>query len=292
MDVRSAQPFLDELGYGCSVDGFLLQQCCGNEIESATMFGQRDACSFFLFAQNSRNLVVDLLGGVVAVFATRRHEIFAEEHLLLSRPCHRSNGVTHAPFPNHSTGDGGGLFEVVGCTAVETPEHDGLCYATTHRLANHVLEVLARVRVSFFGQAPCDAEGHAAGEDGDLVERVAVGQHRGEHCVTAFVVGNGALLLCIEGQAFTSRTHHHSVTSILEVDSFDVGGTAPHGDECRLVHQVAEVGTAHSGCGLGGGFEVDIGAHLLPGGVHLQNRQAFLGLGQWDDDLSVEASRT
>ena len=52
-----------------------------------------------------------------------------------------------------------------------------------------------RQRVALLGHRLGDAEGHARREDGDLVDRVAVGEHGGEHGVAALVVGGGALLL-------------------------------------------------------------------------------------------------
>ena len=49
-------------------------------------------------------------------------------------------------------------------------------------------------------QAPRDAQGHTSGQDGDLVQRVAVWQHGGQNRVATFVVCGGPLLF--------GRQHH------------------------------------------------------------------------------------
>ena len=105
MNGGCTKALLNELGHGSAVNGFMFEQCFGNEVQPAAVFEQRDAGSLFLFAQNARDLVVDFPCRVVAVFATRGHEIFAEEHLLLPLPGHRPNGIAHAPFAHHASGN-------------------------------------------------------------------------------------------------------------------------------------------------------------------------------------------
>ena len=169
-------------------------------------------------------------------------------------------------------------------------EHDLLGHSTAHRPTDHVVEIPLRVRVPLFGQAPGDAQGHAAREDGDLVERVAVGQHDREDGVAAFVDGGCPLLLGAEHQALAAGAHDDTVASVLEVDSLDLLAASSNREECCFVDEVREVGAAHAGCGLRHDFEVDVGAHALVAAVHLQDGQTFFVLGQRHDDLTVEAS--
>ena len=59
-------------------------------------------------------------------------------------------------------------------------------------------------------------------EDRDLVQRVGVGEHGGEHGVAALVVGGGPLLLGDEHQALAPGAHDHAVAGVLEVDPLDL----------------------------------------------------------------------
>ena len=159
-----------------------------------------------LLGEDAGDLLVEQLGGLVAVLAAAGHQVLAEEHLLLAAPRHRADAVAHAPLADHPAGDRRRLLEVVGGAAVEVAEDDLLGDSATHRLADDVLEVLLRVRVALLRQAPRDAEGHASRQDRHLVQRVAVGQHRGQQGVAALVVGGRPLLLA--GHAPGSRAGH------------------------------------------------------------------------------------
>ena len=106
-----------------------------------------------LLGEDPGDLLVDQLGGVVAVLATRGHQVLAEEHLLLAAPRHRADRVAHAPLAHHAAGDAGGLFEVVGGAGVEMAEDDLLGDAAAHRLADRVLEVLLGVGVALLREA-------------------------------------------------------------------------------------------------------------------------------------------
>ena len=108
--------------------------------------------------------------------------------------------------------------------------------------------------MALFGQAPSDAQCHTARQDRDFVERVAVGQHGGQHGVTTFMECHGAFFFGIEREAFATRTHDHAITGIFKIDSFDFGGTTSHGDECCFVNEVGQISTTHSGGGLGHRF--------------------------------------
>ena len=77
-------------------------------------------------------------------------------------------------------------------------EHDHLGDTAAHCLANSVLEVLLRIRVTLLRKRPGDTEGHASGQDRDLVERVAVREHRRKKRVAAFVERCGLLLFGAE----------------------------------------------------------------------------------------------
>ena len=189
------EALLDQLGDLAAVDRLVLEQRLGDQLEAAAVLGDQLGGPLLLLGEDAGDLLVEQLGGVVAVLAAARHQVLAEEHLLLAAPRHRADAVAHAPLADHPAGDAGGLLEVVGGAGVEVVEHDLLGDAAAHRLADGVLEVLLGVGVALLRQAPRDAEGHAARQDRDLVQRVAVGQHGGQQGVAALVVGGGPLLL-------------------------------------------------------------------------------------------------
>ena len=242
--------------------------------------------------QDAGDLAVDDLGRVVAVLAALRHQVFAEEDLLRTAPSHGADGIAHAPLAHHAAGDAGGLLEVVGGTRVDVTEHDLLGYAATHRLADEVVEVLLRVRVAFLGQAPGDTQGHAAGEDRDLVQRVGVVQHHRQDGVTPLVDGGGPLLLRAQDEALAPGAHDDAVAGVLEVDAFDLLTATAHCEQCCLVDQVGQVGAAHARSCLGHHFQIDVGAHSLVAAVHLQDGETLPVLGQRHHDLAIEATGT
>ena len=146
--------------------------------------------------------------------------------------------------------------------------------------------------MALLGERPCDAERHAAGENGHLVQRVGMRQDRGEHGVSALVVRRGSLLFGIEDQAFTASTEHDAVARVLEVDALDVGRATANGEQRCFVHEVGKVGATHSRRGLGHRVEIDVVAHALPSRVNLEDCQTLFHFGEWNDDLAVEAAGT
>ena len=145
--------------------------------------------------------------------------------------------------------------------------------------------------MALFRQRLRDAECHTTRKDRDLVERVAVRENSGENRVATFVIRGGALLFDRQHQRVAARTHHDAVARRLEVDALDLRRTTTNREERRFVHQVGEIGTAHSGGSLRHHFEVDVGAHALVAAVHLEDGQTLFVLGKRHDDLAVEATR-
>ena len=107
------------------------------------MLHQQLTCTLLLEVQHGRDLFVEDSSGLVAVFASAAHQVFAEEHVLLAAPRHWTNALAHAPLAHHVARNVGGLLEVVGGAAVEVTEHDHLGNAAAHGLTDGVFKVLA-----------------------------------------------------------------------------------------------------------------------------------------------------
>ena len=124
-----------------------------------------------------------------------------------------------------------------------------------------------------------------------MKQRVGVGQHVGEHGVTALVEGDPRLLGVGEHEAVAGLAHEDPVSGGVEVAHLDELAPAPHGVQRGLVDEVGEVGAAHARSAAGDDRQVDVGAHALVPAVHLQDRQPLVEVGQRHDDLAVEAAR-
>ena len=138
---------MNDAGDLAAVDGLRLEQRLGDEVERTAVLRQQLVGPRLLLVEDAGHLVVDHLGGLVAVLAALGHQVLAEEHLLVAAPGHRPDALRSCPTRGPSAGRSRGLLEVVGGAGVEMTEDDLLGDATAHRPADDVLEVLLRVRV-------------------------------------------------------------------------------------------------------------------------------------------------
>ena len=101
----------------------------------------------------------------------------------------------HAELADHLAGELGGALDVAAGAGGHLLEEDLFGAATAHEGGEAGFEiVLGDGVLVFLGEVDGDAEGHAAGDDGDLVERVRVLAQGGDEGVTGLVVGGDALL--------------------------------------------------------------------------------------------------
>ena len=167
--------------------------------------------------------------------------------------------------------------------------------AARHHDHDAFLGVLAAVaHLVAFREAHRDAEGAAARDNRNLVERVRVLAQERHEGVARFVVGRVALLFVGHQERAALGTHAELVAGFLEVEHRDLLVVEPRGEEGRLVHEVLEVGTCESRRALrdGGYVHVLVERNLALLQVHLQNFFAALQVGQSHHDLAVEAART
>ncbi len=155
----------------------------------------------------------------------------------------------------------------------------------THHLLAGAVAVLLR-------QAHRRAAVRAAGDDGDLVERVGVfdqGLHDG---VAGFVVGGGLLFLVVDDLALASPAEANLVAGLFEVFLLDVVLLGERRDECGLVDRGGEVGTAEAGRRPGDPRQVDVRPELHLAGVDLEDLHATLDVRQRNLHLTVESAGT
>ena len=269
----------------------MFEQCPGDEVEGVPVLGEEVAAPALLLGEDPLDLLVDHPGRLVAVVA-RRHQVVAEEHLVLAVPGHRSDLLAHAPFPDHLAGQFGGAHEVVAGAGGEHAEDHLFGDAASHAHHERVLDVVLPVEVALFlGKLHGHAEGHAARDDRDLVQRVGGGQHRGAERVAGLVVGDGLLFGVGERHRLAFLSHEDAVPGDLEVFGVDAVVAGSNGGQCCLVNQVGQVGSAHPRCSTGHHAQINVVVDLLALCVDLQDLPTILQFREWHDDLAVEAAR-
>ncbi len=142
----------------------------------------------------------------------------------------------------------------------------------------------------FLGEVDGYTEGHAAGDDGDLVERVGVITQRGDEGVTGLVIGGNLLLFVGEEHRLALGTHHDLVLGYFEVVHVDRLAVVAGGGEGGLVDHVGQVGTGEARGSTSEDVEINVFGHGDLLGVNLEDLFAAADVGPVDDDATVEAA--
>ena len=141
------------------------------------------------------------------------------------------------------------------------------------------------------GELHGEPEGAAAGDDGDLVQRVGAGGERRHQGMARLVVGGGPLLLVGEHQGLPLHPHQHLVLGELEVLHPDLLLVAPGGDQRRLVDQVGEVGAGEARRAAGDHRQLDVLGQRDGAGVDLEDAQPPADVRAVHHHPAVEAAR-
>jgi len=197
----------------------------------------------------------------------------------------------HAPVADHVTGDIGGALDVVAGAGGEVAEENLLRSAATHQHAELCLEEFLRVGVLVVdGQLHRDAQGHAARDDGDLVDGIGARGHGGDHGVAGLMVGGVPFLFLGEDHGLALDAHQDLVLGHLEIVHGHTLAALAGGPQRRFVHQIGQVGAgeARRAAGDDGEFHVFRKGHLAR--VHAEDFLAALPVGARDHHAAVEAA--
>src|SRR5262249_14257757 len=147
------------------------------------------------------DLFVNDAGGFLGVFAAT--EAGGGDAVFVFTVEDEADAFVHAPFADHGASDGGDLADVATGAGVDVAgEHFFGDAAGEPHLDERQRPLAAVVGAVFLGERHGDAQGAAAGNDGDLVEGVGVLAFEPLHDgVAGFVVGGGELVLLIEDAA-------------------------------------------------------------------------------------------
>jgi len=164
------------------------------------------------------NLGIDLAGGLLRVVAVLG-ELAAKEDLLFLLAEGKRTELAHAPFADHLAGDFSGPLDVISGAGGHGLEEDFLGDAAPHHDRQLAFQIDAVVGVLVVnGQLHGDAQGHAARNDGDLVQRVSMGNLGGDQGVSALVIGRVFLFLIGKDHGAALGTHEHLILGEFEVE--------------------------------------------------------------------------
>ena len=160
----------------------------------------------------SAHLLVDVgchLVGVILLAGV----VTPQEHLTRRASIlHRPQPVAHPVLHHHAPGDLGRLLDVVGGAGGWVGE-DPLLGSAAPEQHGELIDQLAPPHqvLVLGGERQRVPQRPAPGDDGDLVERVGVGQCPPHQGVTGLVVGDDQLLLVGDDPALALRTGDHPV---------------------------------------------------------------------------------
>src|SRR3954468_19861542 len=238
------------------------------------------------------DLLVDLARDVVAVVALLADLAAKEDEFVALPEGQRAELVAHPELRDHAPCEVGRLLDVVGGTGRGVTEDHPLGDVATEQTRDLVLEFRLRLEIAVLGrQGHRVTEGHAAADDGDLRDRVALGQDALDDGVTALVIGDDRLLGVRDDGGLALGAGDDPLQGFLELGHADDLLVPASREDRRLVDEVGEIRSGETRRLARDAFDVDALVERLALGVDLEDLDATLHVGPVEDDLAVEAAR-
>ncbi len=169
-------PF-DQQPYFFGVDGLALKQGCSDAMHRV-LVGLEDGVRRLVgVVDEAAHFEVDLAGRLLAEVAMLS-DLAAEEDLLFLLAEGERTEAAHAVLADHAAGEVGCRFDIAAGAGGHLVEEDLLSHASAVGRSQAGFKILAGVVVAIVRQVDRDAESHAAGNDGDLVDGVGVARGR------------------------------------------------------------------------------------------------------------------
>ena len=242
---------------------------------------------------NALNLDIDATRrflGVILVIGV----VAAQEHLMLSLAKDlRAQLLTHAKARDHLARHLGRTLQVVARARRDVVAHEflGNAAAQEHgKLIEHL--VLGLKEVVLLRQLQRIAQGLAAADNRDLVDRIGVLQDVTHQGVAALVVGNRGALGLGHNATLALRSGNHALHRFLDLVHRDHGTVAAGSQQRRLVEQVRQIGAGKANGHLGELLKLNVLVHRLVLGMHAQNLLAALHVRTVDRNLTVKTAGT
>ncbi len=133
-----------------------------------------------------------------------------------------------------------------------------------------------------------EAERHAAGNDGDFVDRIGAREQLRDQGVSRLVIGGVPALLEADDHASSLGAHHDLVFGDLEIEHHDLLVAVTSREEGRFVHEVFEVGAGEAGGATREQLDVDVLAERNASRMDLEDALPALHVGARHDDAAIE----
>src|SRR5262245_1651794 len=275
------------------VEHLALEQRLGHLDEDRLVLGEELVRAVIRVGHEALHFLIDLERGVLAVVLVLRDLAAEEDLLFLLSEGERTHRVAHAPLADHPAGELGRALEVVAGAGGEAVHRDLFGDAAAEENRNLIAQIVPRVVVLLVGrQLLREAERHAARDDRHLVNGIRKREEHREQRVTRFVDRGDALLRVADDHRAALGAHQHLVLRELEVvhphDLLVVAGRV----QCRLVHQVREIGAREAGRAAREHRHFHVIRHRNLAGVDGENALSALHVRTVDDNASIEAART
>ena len=200
--------------------------------------------------------------------------------------------LRHAPLADHVLGDVGGALDVVRSAARHVVHEDLFRHPSAHQHRDLGFEEALGVGVAVgFRQLHRHAHRPAARDDRDLVQRVGVGQERGDDRVASLVVSAVDAIHVAQRDRPPLHAHEDLVARGVQVAVGHRASSGAPGEERRLVDQIGEVGPGEPRRAAGDDAQVGARIDRNLAGVDAENGLASLEIRVADRDLTVEPSR-
>ena len=208
---------------------------------------------------------------------------------------------THSPLLDHALGDVGNLLEIIGSAGGDTvlAVDDLLGKTASEGDGKLGLEVLAAVHAGLETGLLGGEEGQTtgtigAGDDGNLLNLIVIGDESTDDGVSGLVVGHELVLAGGEGGGTTLllEADHDAVDGSIDLLPANGGLAGAGGGDGALVHEVLKLGARETGSTTGDGLEVDIGLEGLATGVDAKDALTALEVGKINGDLTIETAGT
>ena len=225
-----------------------------------------------LLVDDAAHLAVHLLQRGLAHIVGFGHRPPQKHFAFIFGVDHGAQRFGHAVACHHVTGQGRGTLKVIAGTSGHLvhehffgdPAPEQHADLAQHEFLVVTVAVLCR-------QAHRHAQGTATRDDGDLVNRVALGQHLAEQRMTRLVVGRVFALFLRHDHAFALGAHQDLVLGLFKVLHFHRAGTAAGGHQRRFIAQVGQISPRHAGRAAGDHQRTHILAQRHLAHVHIQN---------------------
>ncbi len=200
--------------------------------------------------------------------------------------------VAHAVFRHHGTGDGACGLDVAGCAGGDVIQHDLFGHAAAQR-RNDALEHLASgvKALILLGAVDRHAAGLAAGDDGNMVHGIHVGEMLGYDGMAGLMVCRELPVLFRHDARLLFGTGYDLQRRRLNLLHRYKALVVAGGQERGFVEKILQVGAGKTRRPLGDAAQVDVVAQDLAFGMDPEDRLAPFDVGQPHVDRSVEAAR-